>query len=115
MSSLKRLAGEVMIDHSASPGIPDDLAAKWSAMGVLVAGAGERMEAASYTCRHCQAQVILNPRRQRERNVCRKCMAVVCDRPTCVLECRPFDAIAEEVLSGRAVRLDERTNLLLPA
>lgn len=114
MSSLSRTAGELLIDHSNSPGIPEDLAAKWSAMGAVVAGAGQKVEVATYTCRHCNCVVALNPMRTRERNVCRKCMAVVCDRPVCVLECQPFEKIIDRVLSGRAIQLDPNTNLLLP-
>jgi hypothetical protein len=115
LSSLKRLAGELLIDHSNSPGISAELAAKWERMGVTTAGAGEKLEAATYTCRHCQLIVIMNPNRQRERNVCRKCMAIVCDRPSCVLECRPFAAVIERAMSGRAVQVDPTTNLLLPS
>lgn len=115
MSSLRRLAGELLIDHSNSPGIPDALAAKWRRMGVAVAGPGEKLEVQTFTCRHCQAIVVINPERQRERNVCRKCMAIVCDKPSCVLECTPFAAIIERAMSGRAVQLDPSTNLLLPA
>jgi hypothetical protein len=112
--SLKRLAGELLIDHSNSPGIPPALAAEWEANGVAVAGAGERVEAATYTCRHCNVVVIMNPRRTRDRNVCRKCMAVVCDKPECNLNCQPFAALIEETVAGRPLRLDPTTNLLLP-
>jgi hypothetical protein len=114
MASLKRLAGELLIDHSASPGIPEDLAAQWAAQGVAVAPGSTRLETATYTCRHCGTVVILNPQRTRDRNVCRSCMAVVCDRPTCVLNCQPFDRLIEEVVAGRPLRIDPHTNLLLP-
>lgn len=54
------------------------------------------------TCAHCQAQVLMNPLRTRERNVCRKCYRYTCDKPSCVLECngsltRVFDE-AEKLL-----------------
>lgn len=115
MSSLRRLEGELLIDHSSSPGIPAGLADKWRAQGVTVAAPGEKLECGTYTCRHCQTIVILNASRTRERNVCRKCMAIVCDRPTCVLECQPFARIIERALSGRPVHVDPTTNLLLPS
>ena len=103
-----------MIDHSASPGIPPELADKWAAQGIAVARGGQRFETATYTCRHCNAVVIVNPQRSRERNVCRRCMAVVCDRPTCVLECQPFDALVERVAAGKPLNLDPDTGLLIP-
>lgn len=114
MSSLARTAGELMIDHTDSPGIPAEMAAQWAAQGVAVAGAGQKVEMLTYTCRHCNAVVAMRPERVRPRNVCRKCMAVVCDRPVCVLECQPFEKIIDRVLSGRAIQLDPNTNLLLP-
>jgi len=113
--TLRRLEGELLIDHTASPGIPEDLANKWRAQGVAVAAAGEKLEVATYTCRHCQVIVIMNANRTLDRNVCRKCMAVVCDRPSCVLECQPFARIIERAMSGRAIHLDPNTNLLLPS
>lgn len=115
MSSLQRLAGELTIDHSNSPGIPADLAAKWASKGVAVAAAGEKFETATYQCPHCSVTVIMNADRKRDRNVCRKCMAIVCDRASCILECQPFDKITDLILAGRAVSLDPVTNLILPA
>lgn len=113
-TSLGRSEGWLMIDHSNSPGIPEDLAQKWAAQGVVVKPGSTVLEAGSYTCAHCQYVVIKNQNRTRPREVCRKCMAVVCDRASCVLECQPFEQIVENVLSGRAVNVDPATNLLLP-
>lgn len=112
--SMKRQAGELLIDHSNSPGIPAELAAEWEAQGIPVARSGVRVEHETYTCRHCETIVVMNPQRTRERNVCRKCMAVVCDKPSCVLECQPFDKIIERVVSGKSINLDPGTGLLLP-
>lgn len=99
MSSLRRAAGELFIDHSNSPGMPPELAARIQALGGIAAPGGTVTEAATYTCSHCNAVVIMRPERTRDRAVCRKCMHVVCDR--CSLECRPFNALADLVVSGR--------------
>jgi hypothetical protein len=109
---LARQAGYLMLDHSNSPGIPADLAAKWARRGTTVTVGSTKLEVPTYTCRHCNATVVINPDRTRPREVCRKCMAVVCD--SCITECTPFAALIESVMSGRTVHIDSSTNLLLP-
>lgn len=113
-TSIGRSEGYLLIDHSNSPGIPEALARKWAAQGTVVKPGTGKLEAGSYTCVHCQVIVVKNPRRTRPREVCRKCMAVVCDRASCVLECQPFDVLVEKVTSGKALQVDPTTNLLLP-
>lgn len=66
MSSLARTAGELLIDHRASPGtteVPE----------------GKLLEVATYTCSHCCAVVVMHARRTRPREVCLRCMAIICD------------------------------------
>lgn len=113
--SIARSEGWLMIDHSNSPGIPEDLARQWAAQGTVVRPGTGKLEAASYTCPHCNSIVVKNPRRTRPREICRKCMAVVCDRASCVLECQPFEVLIERVSSGKVLHVDPSTNLLLPA
>lgn len=115
MTSLGRQQGYLLVDHSNSPGIPEDLARKWAAQGSVVKPGSTVLEADSYTCAHCQFIIVKNPKRLRPREVCRKCMAVVCDRASCVLECQPFEMLIEKVTSGKALQMDPTTNLLLPA
>jgi hypothetical protein len=43
------------------------------------AGGGARLEAATYTCTHCESVVVLNPARKRERYTCRGCNHMICD------------------------------------
>ena len=43
-----------------------------------------RFEADTYTCTHCQAVVVMNPERKRERYKCRGCSHHICD-PCAVL------------------------------
>lgn len=114
-TSIGRSEGWLMIDHSNSPGIPEDLARKWAAQGTIVKPGSSVLEAGSYTCVHCQVIVVKNKHRTRPREICRKCMAVVCDRASCVLECQPFEVLVEKVTSGKTLAVDPSTNLLLPA
>lgn len=113
-TSLGRQGGYLMIDHRNSPGIPEDLGRQWAAQGAPVKLGSSMLEADTYTCSHCQYVVITNPKRTRPREVCRKCMAVVCDRASCVLNCQPFEALVEKVASGHTLQVDPTTNLFLP-
>lgn len=110
MASLQRAAGELVIDHTNSPGIPPELAAQWAAKGVFTAVGSTKLEAQTYTCSHCNAIVIMRPERIRPREVCRKCMHVVCDR--CSLWCSPFAKIADAVADGKYATV---AGLLVPA
>lgn len=112
MTSIGRQGGYLVIDHSNSPGIPADLAEKWAAKGVPVSVGSTTLEMDSWCCSHCNKVVLKNPARKRPREVCRKCMHVVCDR--CVNDCQPFAEIVERVTAGRQILFDPNTNLLLP-
>ena len=103
--------GYLEIDHSNSPGIPADLAAEWEAQGIVVAGPGVVLKRDTFLCPHCDAVVVKNPDRTRAREVCRKCMKVVCDK--CVLWCSPFEGIIEGFASGRLKALP--SGLILPS
>ena len=78
LKSLKRHFGWVMIDHSASPGIPAEVARKIGMPPELVAE-GKKLEAHTLSCRHCGGHVVLNPLRTRERGYCRTCDHYICD------------------------------------
>lgn len=112
MTSLGRVGGYLVVDHSNSPGIPADLAEKWAARGIPTAGEGKTLELDTWSCSHCNRVILKNPARKRPREVCRKCMHVVCD--SCVDHCQPFDAIVERAAAGRQILFDPNTNLLLP-
>lgn len=43
------------------------------------ASGGKMVEYETYTCSHCEAVVVLNPRRTRERYKCQGCRHYVCD------------------------------------
>lgn len=110
-TSIGRQGGFLIVDHSASPGIPADLATKWERMGIPVAREGVTLEMDTHTCTHCQKLVLRNPLRKRLREVCRKCMHVVCD--SCVNDCRPFWKTATEAFE-KGMAMDEKTHLILP-
>lgn len=78
LKSLKRHEGWLLIDHSASPGIPPDIARRLGFDPKLV-GEGKRLEAATITCNHCGNAYYKNPKRTRARGYCRECNHYVCD------------------------------------
>lgn len=80
--------GYLLVDHQASPGIPEHLALAWGLNPELV-GEGKRLEAATLTCAHCKTAVMLRPERIRERHNCLKCSGkYICD--AChLLSCMP--------------------------
>jgi hypothetical protein len=88
-----------MIDHRASPGTP-------------TVPEGYLFEAPTYTCAHCQFIVVMEPRRERAREVCLKCMAIICDPCHAVGECTPFLKLAED--AADALYHAETNGLLLP-
>jgi hypothetical protein len=79
-----RREGYLLIDNRHAPG-PD----------------GTRfLEAATFTCSHCQAQVIYNPMRTRDRGWCRKCDSYVCDSCEAVRAvhgCKPYLEVLDDL------------------
>src|SRR5262245_1696573 len=94
--------GYLMVDHRASPGLPEDMARR---MGV--APGSKLGEVATLTCCHCKTVAIKNPFRQRERGKCPKCsMKHLCD--TCWAQTflpdynhTPFEKKVDLLLSGK--------------
>jgi|SRR6516164_7582938 hypothetical protein len=79
MTSERRHEGYIIIDHSASPGLPEDVA-RAAGIDPKFAGEGKVFETASLTCSHCRCVVLKNPLRQRERHICMKCGGhYICD------------------------------------
>jgi hypothetical protein len=92
------------MDHRATSAVPDELVI---ATG-LPPGAGRGLfEAPTYTCKHCQSVVVMNPDRSRERAYCRGCDHLICDG--CGAErsrtglCRTFDQKVDEYLASIGV------------
>jgi hypothetical protein len=78
VKSLKRHEGWLLLDHSASPGIPADVARKIGLDPKLVSE-GKKAEIATITCRHCGSAFVKNPDRKRPRYYCRLCDHYLCD------------------------------------
>ena len=75
------------------------------------AGGGALIESATYTCKHCQRVVVLNPERTRARGYCRGCDHHICDE--CEAEraasggvCRDFNRLAEQIQESAARSLN---------
>jgi len=64
------------IDHRDSPGLPDDVAARFLGMS---SRAGTLTKSAAVHCSNCQRMIVLNPLRSRERFLCPKCDDYHCD------------------------------------
>lgn len=109
MSSLRRHEGYLLVDHSASPGLTPE---QERAMG-MPEGAGRGVfEAPIYTCSHCEAGVVVNPLRTRDRSYCPKCDHIICDRCEAIRvasggECKTFKQVIEEV-QEKAAREEQR-------
>jgi hypothetical protein len=77
---------------------------------------GTMQEAATATCSHCHAIVVLNPDRTRERGYCRGCNSYLCDACNAVkaqtLQCRTMDQVIDEVLTAAEAGREPKPNLL---
>jgi hypothetical protein len=101
MTSLRSHEGYLLIDHRNSPGVPDAIV---QPLG-LPLGAGRGVfEAATYTCKHCQRIVVMNPDRKRERAYCRGCDHLICDpcgaERARTLQCRTFEQVIDQILTS---------------
>ena len=89
-----RHEGYLLIDHRASPGIP----------GSSFLREGSLFEAATLSCNHCRASVMMNPERTRARFTCPKCDEYCCDACAAGYQanfvCKPFAQVVEEVKAG---------------
>lgn len=97
--------GYLFIDHTFSPGLPEDMA-RMSGMDPNLVREGKRLEAATLTCSHCKCVVIKNPLRISERSHCFKCNHYICD--ICAKAAwasdynhTPFDKSVDLVMSGQ--------------
>jgi len=108
--------GYLMVDHRASPGLPEDIA-RLSGYDPVLCREGKMYEADTMTCSHCKNVVVKNPFRSRDRNYCAKCSGhYICDM--CAYEATAsdyvhasFNKIADTI---REQALGSPTNLLFP-
>lgn len=64
--------GELIVDHRASPGLPENVA-RWAGYDVKRVGEGKVWETKTLCCSHCNACVVPNPERVRPRAICMEC------------------------------------------
>lgn len=76
MKSLRNHEGAFLLDHRHAAPVPDELVI---AAGLPVGAGRGLFEAPTYTCKHCQRVVVVNPLRNRERAYCRGCDHLLCD------------------------------------
>lgn len=95
--------GYLMVDHRASPGLPENVA---RAVGYdpKLCGEGKLYEVDTLTCRHCRTSVVPNIFRTRARASCAKCNGhYICD-PCAFKASQPdyvhtsFEKIAENIM-----------------
>lgn len=97
--------GYLLIDHRASPGLPEDIA-RASGYDPRQVGEGKMLETKTFTCSHCKCSVVPNPFRTRDRATCFKCgnhyICDICHFETTLPDYShtPFDKKAELVLSS---------------
>ena len=106
--------GYLMIDHRASPGVPEHIA-RASGLDPRYCGEGKLFEAATLTCSHCKTSVVKNLLRTRERATCFKCgNHYICD--ICASEARkpdyshtPYEKVLDvrwdEIVLGSSLKL----------
>lgn len=99
MKSKQRFEGYLMIDHRFGAGVTQEFVHSVRGIDTPAVPEGRLFEAATYTCPHCHAIVIINKERTRPRNYCHRCDHYVCDNPMCNVTCRPFNDVIEEILT----------------
>ena len=104
MKKISDLEGYVMIDHRASPGVPAKILDE---LGLPHEAGRHLYEGPTYTCGHCQRQVIVAVGAfgtREKRYVCRGCAHVLCQ--SCAEEktrtgiCNPFEKQVDELLTA---------------
>jgi hypothetical protein len=99
-------SGYLIIDHRASPGLPNGLGIIPGVETPKFPSAGKVFEVSIVQCAHaCGSEIILNPDRVRPRNHCAKCDAYYCDKPGC-RECVPIQKIVDEIMESASRNLN---------
>jgi hypothetical protein len=113
MLTQRNKEGLFTLDHSQTIGLTEEQTHNAG----LPPGAGRGLfEAPTYTCSHCQAVVVMNPKRNRERAYCRGCDHLICDAcgvlKAAGARCRTFAQLVDD-LQEQAERQASST-LVLP-
>lgn len=98
--------GYFLLDHRHSAELPPGVA-------------GRLVEHATFTCSHCQAVVIMNPDRTRDRTKCRGCNHLICDG--CAAQramgapCRTWAQLVDEKLAEAIRQAESPFPVILPS
>lgn len=97
--------GYVEIDHRESPGITHEEAARVGSR--IAVGAGQRLQAATWRCCGCEAQIVLLKERARSDNYCGACDSYMCDRCLLIKKVtgyhKPFWKVVEDFMRAQSV------------
>jgi len=109
--NLNSHTGYLIIDHSNSPGInPNDIPDKLR-NSTLAVKEGQKFEADTKICSHCERGIILNPGRVRDRAICFYCHHYICDECDRIMKisgkCVPMKKIVDEMQSHNVHHPDE--------
>jgi len=104
MKNLNSHTGYLQIDHSNSPGIrAEDIPVRLRGITPIV-GEGEVKEFDTKNCTHCESNIVLNPLRTRNREICPHCHHYICDRCYQILkatgQCIPFKKIVDKLFDS---------------
>lgn len=112
--------GYLLVDHRASPGLPEEVA-RWAGYNPALCREGKVYEVDTLCCSHCNACVVPNIHRTRPRALCLECDNIrghyICDgcdylrtQPGYVH--RPFTQVIDETLTTTTMGTPPK--LLLP-
>lgn len=107
MKSKRSLEGYLWINNGDGPALSEEAAAA-TGKDVLVSRQRGALEASVLTCSHCQAQMIVNPLRTRDRPYCRKCDHYLCDGCAAAAhanggDCKPLSMVFD-IAQERAIQ-----------
>lgn len=104
MKTLRQQEGWMYIENRHAP-VPDEVMV---ASG-YIPGAGRGIyESATYTYSHCNAIVVIEPKRTRERGYCRKCDQRVCD-PCNLIKSKTFECLSVARLADELQEAAEKS------
>lgn len=119
---MKKQMGYLMVDHRASPGLPEEVA-RWAGFDPKLVGEGKVYEVATLYCSHCGGHGHKHPFRTRERAICMECnnreghyICDACDflrnQPGYVH--KPFVAVVDDLRNQAVKVMGSPPKLLLP-
>ena len=105
--------GYLLIDNRNNEGVPEQLVHR---LGLPLQSATGMFEAKTITCSHCNAIVVMNPERTRERTFCKGCSHYICDGCAVVLAqtgvCKTVDQVLDEMQEDTALQ-QQRGSIIL--